>query len=869
MLIEKNKKEYQESTVDSTKAKIAEKIAIEFEKQNQLNSATHYAIISFNHWQKHKTSKPKEVGNAAYMVAYYYHYRFLYQKAIEFYFLSIKYHPNVNHKAYCYSLIAGLYGNLGDYDSEKNFLIKAQKTLNNQKPDFLTATEVQNRLAVNANHYELHLESLKYLKLAIEKYKLLEKSGTKDENLLADIYVNHGLAYISLNLYENSEIYFKKAGDIFSKLGQQKDVLSKVLNNQLANYAKYDEFPPALIAQKKGEILLNQINLPTKNRQKSLFYYNSGYLFFKTKEFILAEEYFKKSLVSFPNYKNFASAINIRDKALLFMLLKDMAFTYLEIYKNNKSTKYLSLSKVYFSHADRLLTLMRQEHQGQQSKTFWREHSRGLYEAAIEACYFAGDNQKAFYYLEKSRAMLLLDDLKENNARKLLSLTDQQKEKNYQQKLLEMQIRLENQKENSPEYQQITSEMASLKLDFNDFKKSLEKRYPAYYAIKYNETFRDLPALQTYLKSTGHQAFVAYFMGDSATWAMKVSPNASQLFKLPKLAIQQSKAYLENCANLSFQNENYNQFLVLSNKLYKQLLAPLALPQGRMIISNDGPFIPFEALSSKPQKAKYLVNDYAISYAYSANFLLKSIENEENSQQWSFCKNNNFLGIAPINFSKTLQVNNLSQSEASIKAIENIHSGDLLTHTEANKNNFLSEFPKYKLLQIYSHAEADTTAREPIIYLQNEKLRVSEIRQNVDIKTKLVLLSACKTGLGRNVKGEGVFSLSRGFSALGIPALITTLWSVDERATYRLTELFHQNLAKGLSKDIALQQAKITFMNQNGSQQFPNLWASSILIGDTSAIDNSISFWPILLAVILLLSLLFFLFIKYNYINYK
>src|SRR5690606_16015473 len=114
---------------------------------------------------------------------------------------------------------------------------------------------------------------------------------------------------------------------------------------------------------------------------------------------------------------------------------------------------------------------------------------------------------------------------------------------------------------------------------------------------------------------------------------------------------------------------------------------------------------------------------------------------------------------------------------------------------------------------------------EPVIYLQDSVLEVSELQTLGDLSTRLIVLSACKTGIGKNIRGEGVFSLARGFAAAGIPSSVTTLWQIDNQPTYKLTELFFEYLSQGLPLDEALQKAKLDFLDNNDiTYELPYYW---------------------------------------------
>ena len=78
----------------------------------------------------------------------------------------------------------------------------------------------------------------------------------------------------------------------------------------------------------------------------------------------------------------------------------------------------------------------------------------------------------------------------------------------------------------------------------------------------------------------------------------------------------------------------------------------------------------------------------------------------------------------------------------------------------------------------------------------------------------------------------------RSFASLGIPSCVSNLWQVDNRSTYRLTELFYKYVSRGIPLDIALQKAKKEFRETTTSdeQKLPYYWAAPILVGKTDAI---------------------------------
>ena len=95
----------------------------------------------------------------------------------------------------------------------------------------------------------------------------------------------------------------------------------------------------------------------------------------------------------------------------------------------------------------------------------------------------------------------------------------------------------------------------------------------------------------------------------------------------------------------------------------------------------------------------------------------------------------------------------------------------------------------------------------------------------------LVVLSACKTGLGDLNQGEGVFGLQRGFKKAGVQTIVMSLWEVADEATQLLMSAFYHNLLQGQSKRDAFHNAQ-TSLRQYGDKSFdhPQFWAAFILL---------------------------------------
>lgn len=115
---------------------------------------------------------------------------------------------------------------------------------------------------------------------------------------------------------------------------------------------------------------------------------------------------------------------------------------------------------------------------------------------------------------------------------------------------------------------------------------------------------------------------------------------------------------------------------------------------------------------------------------------------------------------------------------------------------------------------------------------QNGFLRLHDIYQ-LDLNADLVVLSACQTALGKDIRGEGLIGLTRGFMYAGAPRVVASLWKVDDEATAEFMKRFYQYMLgeEQLPAGAALRKAQISIMNEKRWES-PYYWAGFVLQGD-------------------------------------
>jgi CHAT domain-containing protein len=105
---------------------------------------------------------------------------------------------------------------------------------------------------------------------------------------------------------------------------------------------------------------------------------------------------------------------------------------------------------------------------------------------------------------------------------------------------------------------------------------------------------------------------------------------------------------------------------------------------------------------------------------------------------------------------------------------------------------------------------------------------------NLDLPVDLVVLSACRTGIGKHVRGEGLIGLTRGFMYAGSPRVVASLWRVDDEATAELMKRFYRHMLgrNKIPAAAALRRAKIEMIEGSGEWSAPYFWAGFVLQGD-------------------------------------
>ncbi|RMH21779.1 MAG: CHAT domain-containing protein [Acidobacteria bacterium] len=160
---------------------------------------------------------------------------------------------------------------------------------------------------------------------------------------------------------------------------------------------------------------------------------------------------------------------------------------------------------------------------------------------------------------------------------------------------------------------------------------------------------------------------------------------------------------------------------------------------------------------------------------------------------------------------------------------------------DARRQNLLRPgLGQYRILHFATHGFFD--ARHPelsglVLSLVDEHgaaqdglLRLRDVYE-LELGADLVVLSGCQTALGREIRGEGLVGLTRGFMYAGVPRVVASLWRVGDRATAELMERFYRGLVAGLRPAAALRAAQLE-IRARPRWADPYHWAAFVLEGD-------------------------------------
>jgi CHAT domain-containing protein/Tfp pilus assembly protein PilF len=301
-----------------------------------------------------------------------------------------------------------------------------------------------------------------------------------------------------------------------------------------------------------------------------------------------------------------------------------------------------------------------------------------------------------------------------------------------------------------------------------------------------------------------------------------------------------------------------------ARRLGSLLLGPVAGPLARaerVLVLPDGPLhlVPFAALAdpTAAQGLRYLVEATPVHVAASVTVSAELAKRRRPGRPATMVAfgDPDYSGLAaapsrpvPPGVSSArergLALSALPAARQEVEALERLFPTGSRTYVgaEATEERAKSVGPGVSLVHFACHGLADErTPLDSSLALavprdwqpgrDNGLLQAWEIFERVRIDADLVTLSACSTGMGGEMSGEGILGLTRAFQYAGAKSVLASLWEVNDASTAELMRRFYGHLRQGRSKDRALRAAQVEMIRRPGSAH-PNRWAAFQLVGD-------------------------------------
>jgi CHAT domain-containing protein/Tfp pilus assembly protein PilF len=767
-----------------------------------------------------------------------------------------------------YGKLAYTHVSFGDYYTALQYLnkvIHSYSIHNNIKTLYeahITAIYIYSIKNNNLNDLDKINYHKKEIDNLLKKYDQLKPIINVDNNL-ARIYKN-------LGIYDEASESYEKALSDYKKVNDSANIST--------TYQNLGELYSLQGQHKKADNYYNKaLKIVKSNLTESGIYANQG-AYLNTVKSIEKLPYFEKAIqtllntttnhtFSLPTLETLKSTPN---KSYALIYLTALANYLVKSYEEEQDVTYLKRAKATLYKIDQLVSLMRYDSSSDQSKLFWINKGVDLYMLAVKVSHLLNEPETAFYFMEKNKSLLLLENLNTTQETERLQIPDStlQREFNLRYAILDTEDKLQN----TPNNKTLTNVYLQQEENYTQFLDTLKAQHPSYFNTKKEPAILSLKDAKAKHISK-NTSYVEYILNDTDGYGLYCDNEGTKLFKIqdtPKL-LQQLESLKTLVSTPIIDKKKYEHYKTTAFSVFSKLFpfenALQRITDKKLTVIPDYKLrnLPFEALITSQNDndilPKYLIQHTEVSY-YQSTSVFKQIEQKQRTAK------KELIGFAPITFS-TGNLPSLLGSKAEMNTIADLVTSKLLTNTQATKTAFLSGIKDYSVIHINTHAGLDKN-NEPWIAFTDAKLSLKEL-YGINNQANLVVLDACKSATGTIEQGEGVMSLSRGFFYSGAESVIASQWNVNEQSNNEILISFYKNLKEGETKSKALHNAKLEYLNTHQVGELsPYFWSSLILTGNPDAIEIA-SFNPLLLkiGIIILIILVLFFILKKMFFSRK
>ncbi len=794
-----------------------------------------------------RLSHKKEIGKCSNNIGIYHLKYKNYSQALQYIEEALYIAKEFNNKietANCSNNIGIIYKNIGNYDKALDYLKQALE-IDRELGDELYIAVDLNGIGTVYRQMGLSTHEKDYFEKALTNFNECLNLFKKIKDIKKEVYVlnNIGSVYSDLHEHFGEEEHFHLALETF------KQALRKAESLQ-------DHESMGMILNNLGIIHSNQGN------------YNES------------TAYFQKAI---------DLGLKIEGGKFLWEAYLELA----QVYQKQNKTK---LAQEYFSRSISIIEDIRSSIKLEELKASFLGTNKRIeaYYGLIHILFSLHQEEpekkhdaKAFDFLERAKARAFLDNLElsQVNLSQHLDFKLQNQEKEVMkdisllyQKLLDSGLSVQESLNLHQELKQKEDELEALK-------RKIRNTHPAYADLRYPEIISLEKAQKMLDKQT---AFFAFLISSQRSYLFVITRENLSIYSLPDR--KQIQALVSHYIGKISDKENFD--FSEGYTLYKELVLPgLEKNIKKIIFIPDDilHFLPFEALITEPDSHKWLVSDFKISYTPSISSLHEIIKRKKSSGHRRhkallavgdpyfkpFKNGNNGRPVLHQLFSSApLEFQRLKYSGTEVDRISRLFKPSQRTvfkRNQATEEAFKKiNLEDYKIIHLATHSLIDNKQpfRSSIVLSldsnpQEDGLLQTREIYNIGLNSDLVVLSACETGLGQFIRGEGIEGINRSFFYAGSSAVLMSLWPVNDQATFQMMERFYTHLRSSETILNALRKTKLELIN-SGPLSHPYYWAGFVVSGKADQKIFTAPFVRYMIIGIFLLLLVAFSFFKYS-----
>lgn len=780
-----------------------------------------------------------EEGKCAYNIGLYYSHQNDYSLALKHYEDALRIFKATNDtsgESDCLTNISDVYIQVGNYENALDTLTEVLRIDRELDEEQYVAMDLNN-IGVIYRKKGLQSDRPEDLHRALSAFaeSLQISRRIHDEKTEVQCLNNLGTIYTDLDEYDEALHHLKLGLDRAEKLEDIGEISTLHVNRGIV-YAKQGKFELSVEALQKAIVLAHQIN----------------------DENILWEAYaksgdaLKKLGIHNRAYEDYKKSIDVIENIRTKIQLEELKASYLGTDERIDA---------YYSLIDLLYRMSQEEPE--------RSYDR-----------------EAFLYMEKAKARAFIDRMELSRVDVWMGVNPDylERQDGLMKEMAKINSQLIRSEIGQDQRKELIGQMKELEQELEILKRKIRVNSPSYADLTYPGTISAEEAQAALLD--GKTAFFAYCIGEDNSYLFVITKEKVRVLSLPPAGFIRPvvKDYLQIITDKDSQD------FQLGYELFKILVGPgLECGMEKIIFVPDDilHFLSFEALVTREDSLRWLIKDYKISYVPSVTSF-HELQNRERSGGNSWKKDilsfgNPYLGpyegqdgsdglFTRHDTRDDFRLSRLEYSQAEVEAIaalfkkkrRDVYTGEMATEARFKSAGLMD----YEVIHFATHGLIDNCypARSSIVLslgdLSSEDgfLQMREVF-NLKLSADLVTLSACQTGLGQFIKGEGIEGISRAFLFAGASSVLMSLWAVNDQASYQFMRRFYIHLHSSHTIVDALRRSKLELIDSK-TLSHPFFWAGFIVSGKADKVLFSSSRRKLSVPVFVFVIFLGFIFLK-------